>query len=116
MPVNYEKLLGGMTLGKLNDIFNDMLKRQEDRIDPIRSKFGKIEKDEINVEQKLTFIKAYASMHRNFSFRELLGRQNSKADVIVTFLCILEMMKTGEFAATQDKLGDDIIINVRDAA
>ena len=115
-PVDYEKLIGDATLSKLNDIFNEMIRRQENKIDPVRSKFGKIEKDEINVEQKLTFIKAYASMHRNFSFRELLGRQNSKADVIVTFLCILEMMKTGEFAATQDKLGDDIIINVRDAA
>lgn len=113
-PVNYEKLLGDTTLSKLNDIFNDMLKRQEDKIDPVRSKFGRIEKEEVNPEEKLMFIRAYASVHRQFSFRELLGKQRSRVDIIVTFLCILEMMKTGECKAEQDSLENDIVINIKD--
>lgn len=113
-PVNYDKLIGDTTLSRLNDIFNDMLKRQEDKIDPIRSKFGRIEKEEVNPEEKLIFIKAYASAHRRFTFRELLDSQHSKVDMIVTFLCILEMMKTGECIAEQESLGDDIIINIKD--
>ena len=113
-PVNYDKLIGDTTLSKLNDIFKDMLKRQEDKIDPVRSRFGRIEKEEVNPEEKLTFIRAYASVHNRFSFRELLSQQHSRADVIVTFLCMLEMMKTGVFSAEQDGLGNDIIINVKD--
>ena len=43
-PVDLDTLLDGLTLTKLNDIFQDILKRQADKTDPIRSKFGKIEK------------------------------------------------------------------------
>ena len=43
-PVNLEELIGDLTLHRLNQIFQDVLKRQEEKIDPIRSKFGKIEK------------------------------------------------------------------------
>ena len=49
-PVNYEELIGNMNLVKLNEIFQAMLKRQEDKIDPIRSNYGNIEKDEVDME------------------------------------------------------------------
>ena len=48
-PLNYEELIGDVTLNKLHEIFKDMMKRQEDKIDPVRSQFGKIEKDEVNM-------------------------------------------------------------------
>ena len=41
----------------------------------------------------------------------IIGENGSgKSYVIVTFLGILEMMKTGKFTIEQDKLFDDIII------
>ena len=43
-PVDLDELLGDLTLSKLNDIFQEVLKRQTEKTDPIRSKFGKIEK------------------------------------------------------------------------
>ena len=42
-PVNLDELLEDLTLQKLNHIFKDVMKRQVDKIDPVRSKFGKIE-------------------------------------------------------------------------
>ena len=44
-------LLGDVSLNKLNTIFKDLVKKQDDRIDPVRSKFGKIEKEETNLYQ-----------------------------------------------------------------
>ena len=41
-PVDLEKLLGDLTLKKLNDIFLSVMKRQNEKIDPVRSGFGKI--------------------------------------------------------------------------
>jgi segregation and condensation protein A len=35
------------------------MKRQEDKIDPIRSKFGKIEKEEISLEDRTEEIRKY---------------------------------------------------------
>ena len=51
-PIDYDELLADLNLNRLHEIFQATLKRQEDKIDPIRSQFGKIEKDEINVDEK----------------------------------------------------------------
>ncbi|MCR5649807.1 MAG: segregation/condensation protein A [Lachnospiraceae bacterium] len=115
-PVNYEKLLADTTLSKLNDIFKELMKRQENKFDPIRSKFGKIEKEEINTEEKMSYIRNYAYSHKSFSFRALLEKSDSRQEIIVTFLIILEMMKTGEFTVTQEDNDSDIIIKVNQVA
>lgn len=109
-PVNYEELLGDMNLTKLHEIFKSVMKRQEDKIDPIRSQFGKIEKDEINLEEKQSYIEEYIRNHRRFSFRGLLEKQESKMEVIVTFLAILEMMKQGVISIEQEEAFSDITI------
>ena len=115
-PLNYEELLGDLTLNKLQDIFQSMLKRQEDKIDPVRSNFGKIEKDEIDMDAKMVYIEDYVRSHRTFSFRSLLEKQHSKVEIIVTFMVILEMMKLGRIGIIQDNLFDDIQITVKDVA
>ncbi len=109
-PIDYEELVGDLTLSKLNDIFKSILMRQEDRIDPIRSKYGRIEKEEVDMDVKTLFVQAYAREHRRFSFRKLLEKQGSRAEVIVTFLIILELMKSGDISVSQDHLFDDIMI------
>ena len=109
-PVDYDELRGDMTLPKLHEIFKSMLMRQEDRIDPIRSQYGKIEKEEIDMDMKTLFVQAYAREHRTFSFRKLLEKQRSRAELIVTFLIILEMMKSGEITVQQEDINDDIMI------
>ena len=114
-PVNYEELIGDMTLAKLHEIFKSMLKRQEDKIDPVRSTFGKIEKDEIDMDAKTIYIEDYLKSHKKFSFRKLLEKQNSKMEVIVTFLVILEMMKVGRIGIAQESIFGDIEITVKEA-
>ena len=48
-PVDLDELLGDLTLATLNRVFQDVIRRQEDKIDPVRSKFGKLEKEEVTV-------------------------------------------------------------------
>ena len=115
-PVNYEELIGDITLNKLHEIFKQMLKRQEDKIDPVRSTFGRIEKDEIDLDLKTTYVEAYVRSHKTFSFRKLLEKQSSKMEIIVTFLVILEMMKTGRISIEQEDTFSDIIITARENA
>ena len=104
-----------MTIAKLHEIFKFMLKRQEDKIDPVRSTFGKIEKDEIDMDIKTVYIEDYLKNHRKFSFRKLLEKQNSKMEVIVTFLVILELMKVGKIVIEQDDIFSDIVITSKEA-
>ena len=116
MPIDFSNLIGDTTLVKLNEIFQDLLKRQEDKVDPIRSKFGNIEKEEIDMDAKTLFIKAYIREHKKFSFKSLLEKQSSKTEIIVTFLVILEEMKLGEIEIEQDGTFGDIMITSRKAS
>lgn len=115
-PVDMEELLSDVTLIKLREIFNDVLKRCEDKIDPVRSKFGKIEKEDVNLEEKTEFVHTYVREHKQFSFRQLLTKSSSKMEIIVTFLVILEMIKGGKVAVVQENRRDDIIINSLEVA
>lgn len=109
-PIDYDALFQDVTLGKLNDIFKELLKRSVDKIDPVRSNFGKIAKDEVNLEAKQSHIFSYIREHKTFSFRQLLEKQNSKMEIIVTFLVVLELMKIGSIEIKQNELFDDIEI------
>ena len=109
-PLNYEDLVRNINLRKLGEIYKEMLKRVDDRVDPIRSRFGNITKDEISVENKQLEILAYLNEHEICSFREMLGTQTRRIDIIVSFLVILELMKTGQIKITQDNIFDDILI------
>ena len=115
MPIDFSDLIGATTLSRLNEIFQDLLKRQEDKVDPIRSKFGNIEKEEVDMDAKTLYIKAYIREHKRFSFRQLLEKQHSKTEIIVTFLVMLEEMKLGEIEIEQDDTFGDIIITSRKA-
>ena len=107
-PLDYEQLIGDMTLNRLHDIFKAIIRRQEDKIDPIRSRYGNIEKEEIDMDAKMLYVEAYAREHGHFSFRRLLEKQSSKMEI--TFLVVLELMKTSKITITQERIFDDIMI------
>lgn len=111
-PVDTAGLLEGITLEKLHAIFTSIIRRQEDKVDPIRSKFGKIEKEEVNLPEKMDEVIEYARGHKSFSFQQLLQKQRGKIQVIVTFLAVLELIKTGILRVSQEKLFDEIRIQV----
>ncbi|MBE5926989.1 MAG: segregation/condensation protein A [Lachnospiraceae bacterium] len=110
-PVNLEELLEGLTLTKLHEIFEDVIKRQEDKIDPVRSKFTAVEKEEVSLEDKINYIVVKAKEYKKFSFRKLLESQCSKIQIVVTFLAVLELMKVGQINIIQEKIFDDIVIS-----
>ena len=111
-PVDLNEVVGEVNLIKLNAIFADVMKRKEDKVDPVRSKFGKIEKEEVTMSEKLVDIKAFMMEHKSFGFRELLMKGASKVAVIVTFLVVLELMKTGFITVKQEGTCEEIYIDV----
>ena len=109
-PVNLEELVGDLTLTRLNAIFQGLMRRQTEKIDPIRSKFGRIEQEEVSLDEKMVSVREYASQHSTFRFSSLMKEQKGKIQMIVTFLAILELMKTGELLVVQEHLFDDMLI------
>jgi len=109
-PVDLDKLTKDLDLSALHRIFRSVMSRQAEKVDPIRSKFGKIEKEQVSVEDKLSYLESFLETHRSCSFRELLERQNSRIEVVVTFLAVLELMKMGEITAQQEETFGEIRI------
>lgn len=110
-PVNLDELLQDVDLQRLNDIFQMVLKRQVDKIDPIRSKFGKIEMEEVSLTDKIDYVKSYTKNRKKCSFKQMLQTQKSKMNIIVTFLAVLELIKNGSITVSQENTFDDIVIN-----
>lgn len=108
--VDISELLEDVTLARLQKIFRSVMKKQVDKIDPIRSKFGKIEREQISLPDRMVYIEEYARKKRKFNFRGLLEEQADKMMVIVSFLGILELMKVGRLKIVQENIFADIWI------
>ena len=72
------------------------------------------EKDEVSVDQKAVYVEEFIRTHKRFSFRALLEKQHSKVEVIVTFLVVLELMKTGKITVEQASINDDMTVISRE--
>ncbi len=112
-PVNLEELVGDLTLSGLGEIFQSVLRRSEDKIDPVGSSFGEIEREEISLEDRISYVEKTLEKETRTSFRRLLegkGRRHGKMQVIVTFLAVLELMKLGRLTVRQDGSFGEIYI------
>ena len=114
--VDIGELLSDVTLAKLQSIFHSVMKRQIDKIDPIRSRFGEIKKEAVSLEDRIIYIEEYAMLHKRFSFRNMLESGSGKTMIIVTFLGILELMKVGKLTIEQKNIFDDIWITYNNKA
>ncbi len=113
-PVDLTELLGDVDIAKLKKIFDEVMRRREDRTDPVRSKFGRIRRETVQISDKITHVRAAVARGGRRSFRSLLDHGKTKMEVVVTFLAILELIKTGEIQLTEDSTRDDIIIQAPD--
>ena len=109
-PVRIEELLDGITLSKMHTIFQDIMRRQADRVDPVRSKFGTLEKEEVDLDATRDSVERYLTEHDSCSFRELLMGHRAKMQVVIAFLVILEMMKEGRISVAQEDIFGEIYI------
>jgi hypothetical protein len=74
-------------------------------------RYGRIQREEISIPDKIVQLRAYCSDHKEFSFRSLIESQVTRVNIIATFLALLELMKTGEIWAEQEGNDSDIILH-----
>lgn len=113
-PVDLDEVVGDVDMEQLYRLLQELLKRQKDKVDPIRAHFGEIQREEIDMDEKMLYIKAYVREHKRVSFRQLLEKQHSRSEIIVTFLVILEEIKLGEIEVEQTDTFGDIMISFKD--
>lgn len=100
----------GVSLFDLLDAFRKALKKAQ----PDDYVAG-IHRDEISVEGRMQeILNLMAFRQGRVLFSELLGGYNKRSDIIVTFLAVLELMKTQQIGVRQDRLFEDIVIETID--
>ncbi len=102
-PIDMDALLGDLTLQRLQEVFQMVMRRQMDKVDPVRSHFGTIQREKLKLSDKISFIRSLAAHRQSFRFRELLETAGDKTELVVTFLAILELMKVGQLTARQEE-------------
>ena len=109
-PVDLDELTQGMDLSILKKIFDDVIRRQSDKVDPIRSRFGQIKKEQVSMEERTKGFDSFIRKNKSFGFRAFLEEKNDREEIIVAFLIILEYMKSGKIRVSQNGLFDDILV------
>lgn len=105
---NLDEMLEGLTLTKLQAVFEEIMRRSEEKIDPVRSRFGRIEKEPISLSERMRELECQLAVSPSLSFTRLLGEEKTKLNIIVTFLAVLELMKTGSIHIIQEHIFDEI--------
>ena len=112
--VDPEKVLKDVTMQRLQEIFEEVMKRAKDRIDPAHASFGKIKREKVNTREVMKHVQKRIFSHKSCSFRSLLTEHPGRMYVVVTFMTVLELMKLGRVEAAQDELCGEIILKARD--
>ena len=109
-PIDLDVFLKDVTLARLKEVFDDVMRRSREKVNAEAMRFGKINREPISLPDKIDYIRKYTDSHKKFSFRRLIEKQFTRENIIVTFLAVLELMKSGQLIAVQPQNSDDILM------
>lgn len=97
-------LLKGVTLQDLMEAFRELLREEEEN-------WQEVPRQEIPLREKIREINWRLIRARDgITFRELVSRGISRLEVVVTFLALLELIRTRRVLVSQDSVFGDILI------
>ena len=88
-PVNVQDMLSRVTLERLQEIYRMVTRRQVDKIDPVRSKFGNIEKDPVRLSQNWRLFMNMLSKKSIFHFEGCFKSSIQKQMWLLHFSLVL---------------------------
>lgn len=80
--------------------------RDEDAINTV------VSRPEVTVDEKIDLFTSHLKREGRVSFFQILGKDYSRLEVIVSFLALLEMLKRKFISVVQESLFDDILLTV----
>ncbi len=80
------------------------------RMDEVRRRYERVDRDRMSMEVKSERIKQKIRSAANMSFTQLLEDAGDTYDIVLTFVTVLEMLKSGMITVAQDAVFGDITI------
>lgn len=94
--------LSGITLEELSGVFQEALRKAA-------SQYGKVEEETFRVQDKILSIRSLIHTHESLPFLKLFESASGRGEMIVIFLAILELIKTGDIKVT--KVNEEITLH-----
>jgi segregation and condensation protein A len=98
--------MSGISLSDLADALQEAYASEREKA----SLGSVISAPRITIRQKIALITEYLNRNSNTSFKNLLGEDPNRLDMVVTFLALLELVKRYHVVARQDALFGEIQI------
>lgn len=108
--IDIEDFLEGVTFEDIYKSFCEVMRRKERKVDKVRSSFKAVERDLYTVEEKIVYIKDLLIISPKIKFHEIFRQNSRKAEIIVTFMALLELIKMKNVSIKQEGIFKEIVI------
>ncbi len=105
-----DRLLSNVSLEGLSEMFRTVLQSKADSIDPIRSNFRSVEREDFSIEDKIKDLMSALEAIDTVSFLKIRGASRSRQEEIMYFLALLELDRNSLVTLTQERAFDDILV------
>lgn len=96
-----------LTVGQMRELFVTVIRRLDE---VVRLPKAIIERT-VSIHEKIGHIRALIARVERVSFRKLIQSAESRTEIVVSFLALLELIKQRQVTVSQDGVFDDITIN-----
>ena len=105
-----DEILKGITFNDLLKAYEDVMSRKELKVDRVRSSFKAVAHDNFTISDKINYIKEMIMISPVIKFGDIFKKDTTKAEIVVTFLAMLELIKTKVVDISQSENFGEIII------
>lgn len=96
------EFMNGVTFDDLAKAFKTVMERKDLKTDKVRSGFKSVERDEFTIEEKIDYLKELLYLTPKVNFKDVFSHSTTRSEVAVTFLAVLELIKTGFIRVSQE--------------
>lgn len=109
IPSNFEVTFSppkSLTANDLSIIYAEIL----DRIDYVVNLPQRVMEQTVSLKERVTNIRDIIFKLKKINFRDILTDAKSKTEMVISFMALLELIKSGEVAVNQGGMFDDIYV------
>jgi len=98
---SHQPVMDLVSISELMELFTEVMERRESRVDTMRAGYGEMPKERFTVTEKVTYMRQILKNQGRLNLSSLFESCQSKDEMVVTFLAILELVRRGVATATQ---------------
>jgi segregation and condensation protein A len=106
--------IAGLTAEALREAFEEAMRRREQKIDKVHSRYGAVYKDRFTVAEKLSLIKGILASRGRITFFALFSDDSTREELIATLLAVLEIVRGGGAYISQNGLFENMTITAKE--